>query len=285
MEIVSLKNMSFGYITDTFLEAFADYDIDIDKEQLRAMLSRRGFRPELSFGAVEDERMVAFTFNGIGNFNGISTAYDTGTGTLPCYRGRGLASQIFNEAEGLLKDAGISQYLLEVLQHNIPAIKIYRSHGFEVTREFNCYTTSDPGEKCLNHPVLPELTIEEVGINDIVALGLDRFEDFSPSWQNDNNSIKRASESLRGVVANVGDDICGYGITEPASGDITRIAVSPVWRRKGIGSSILNTLSQFNCYGSLKVVNVQIDCLSVNAFLKACGFELKCRQFEMVKRL
>lgn len=54
MEIINFENTSFNNIAYAFLKAFADYDISIDKEQLRAMLRRRGFSPVLSFGAVDN---------------------------------------------------------------------------------------------------------------------------------------------------------------------------------------------------------------------------------------
>ena len=56
--------------------------MQLNAEQLRAMLTRRGFDPTLSFAAFDGAQIAAFTLNGIGNFNGVPTAYDTGTGTL-----------------------------------------------------------------------------------------------------------------------------------------------------------------------------------------------------------
>ena len=50
------------------------------------MLIRRGYVPKLSFAAFDNGKIVAFTLNGIGMFNGIRTAYDTGTETVKEYR-------------------------------------------------------------------------------------------------------------------------------------------------------------------------------------------------------
>ena len=82
-------------------------------------------------------KIVAFTLNGIGYFNRIPTAYDTGTGTLKNYRGKGLATKIFEYSIPYLKSANVKQYLLEVLQYNTKAVSVYRKLGFEVIREFN----------------------------------------------------------------------------------------------------------------------------------------------------
>lgn len=82
MEIKSLANTGFDTIFEAFSKAFADYEMQQDKEQLRSMLKRRGFNADLSFAAFEGDDIVAFTFNGIGSFEGATMAYDTGTGTL-----------------------------------------------------------------------------------------------------------------------------------------------------------------------------------------------------------
>ena len=89
MEIKSLVNTSLDELFGAFEQAFADYEIQIDKDEHLAMLKRRGFNPTLSFAAFDGSKIVSFTCNGIGNFYGVPTAYDTGTGTLKEYRGKG----------------------------------------------------------------------------------------------------------------------------------------------------------------------------------------------------
>lgn len=57
------------------------------------MLKRRGFNPDLSFAAFDGSEIDAFILNGIGDFNGLPTAYDIGTGTRKEYRGKGWATE------------------------------------------------------------------------------------------------------------------------------------------------------------------------------------------------
>ena len=144
IQLIHLRKQISITLFTAFNEAFIDYEIQITSDELRALLKRRGFVPELSFGAFENERLIAFTFNGIGVFNDIKTAYDTGTGTIKEFRGRGIATEIFNNSIPFLKDAGVSQYLLEVLQHNPKAVSVYRKLGFEVSREFYYFTQVNP---------------------------------------------------------------------------------------------------------------------------------------------
>ena len=109
MEIKSLEKTDFNTLFRAFGRAFADYEVQLNAEQLRAMLTRRGFDPALSFAAFDGAQIAAFTLNGIGNFNGVPTAYDTGTGTLKEYRGTGLATEIFRHSMPHLRRAGDGQ--------------------------------------------------------------------------------------------------------------------------------------------------------------------------------
>lgn len=111
IEIKNLEGISFEQIYTAFKSAFSDYEISVDKTELKSMLKRRGFNPALSFGAFYDDNIVAFTFNGIGKYyNGKLTAYDTGTGTRKEFRGQGLAKRIFTHSMPFLKNAGIENY-------------------------------------------------------------------------------------------------------------------------------------------------------------------------------
>ena len=89
IRIKSLKDTSFDELFEAFRQAFAEYEMQLNRAELQAMLKRRGFDPELSFAAFDRDKIVSFTCNGIGDFNGTRTAYDTGTGTLKDYRGTG----------------------------------------------------------------------------------------------------------------------------------------------------------------------------------------------------
>lgn len=95
MEIRNLEHTDFETIFHGFKKAFADYEIHFEKEEVRSMLKRRGYNPQLSFAAFDNDEIVAFTLNGTGTFNGVLTAYDTGTGTIKQYRGQSIAGKIF----------------------------------------------------------------------------------------------------------------------------------------------------------------------------------------------
>ena len=283
MEIKSLKDIDFETIFKVFNQAFANYEIQINAEELKIMLKRRGFNPELSFAAFEGENIVAFTLNGIGNFNGIKMAYDTGTGTLKEYRGKGLATKIFEYSIPYLKDANINHYILEVLQHNTKAISVYRNIGFEITRELNYFVwkNEDINNEIKNNAI--HCNIEKIDIEKYLFVS--DFWDFYPSWQNNFESIQRASEDFISFGAFIDKKLVGYCVFEPNSGDITQIAVDKNFRRKGIASLLLHEICKLNKIGKTKLLNTDISCSAIVDFLKAKNIEITGKQFEMIKKL
>ena len=284
MEIRSLENIGFDELFEGFSNAFSDYEIHFDKSEVQSMLIRRGYVPYLSFAAFEGEKIVAFTLNGIGMFNGIQTAYDTGTGTVKEYRGRGLAGEIFRYSLPFLRQAGISQYLLEVLQNNHKAITVYRRMQFDTTREFDCFKQSIANidnihsvNKCANL---------RIGLIDVDAVRqAQTFCDFYPSWQNSIESIERGASDLTCIGAFDLYELVGFCVFDRKSGDLTQIAVKEEYRRQGVASQLLSEVIRQMCTDFVKVINVPSDNISLPAFLKSTNIPLMNKQFEMVMDL
>jgi len=281
--IQSLKNASFDTVFTAFNQAFDDYEIQLNKVELERMLKRRGYVPELSFGAFDKDVLVSFTLNGIGNFNGTKTAYDTGTGTIKAYRGQGLATQIFQYSVPFLKEAGVGQYLLEVLQHNEKAVSIYRKQGFKVSREFNYFVQemshihfrAEKDASDLEYKTVPYSTIE----------ACTSFHDFEPSWQNNYEAIQRTPDDYIVIAAYNAQVVVGYCVFEPLSGDITQLAVDIAFRRKGIATELLKQALMHNQHGSAKLINAEVDCEAITSFMASVEIPVCGQQFEMIKKL
>ncbi|MDE7073479.1 MAG: GNAT family N-acetyltransferase [Odoribacter sp.] len=280
MNISSLADYSFNELFEAFSEAFADYETQWNKTQLHAMLQRRGFDAKCSFAAVEAERIVAFTFNGIGNFNGKRSAYDTGTGTLKKYRGQGMASQIFTHSLPYLREACIEQYVLEVLQHNTAAVSVYQKQGFNITREFyysnqSCNLIQNP----LKQPA-SDYEIKPFNVQELPTLS--HFRDFVPSWQNDFASLLRANDTIHCYILRVEGETVGYVAFEPASGDIAQLAIRPDLRRQGYGSLLLQKALDENQSDIVKVINTETTNEPLRLFLQAKNIPSRGKQFEMI---
>lgn len=281
--IASLHDISFEKLFEAFQKAFSDYDFQLKADELRTMLTRRGFQADLSFGAFVKGELVAFTFNGIGSFKGVRTAYDTGTGTIKEFRGRGMATQIFNYSIPVLKVAGVKQYLLEVLQHNTKAVSVYKKLGFQVTREFNYFSQDANQLKYGNKKIPAGYVIKEIELPEVNDLN--GFYDFIPSWQNSFDSVKRMQEDFLISGAYHNSNLIGFCIFDPNSGDITQIAVHREHRRKGIASVLLQRMLEYNRHDAVKCVNAETSCESIIHFLNAFSIPIKGKQFEMIRKL
>lgn len=281
--IKSLERVSNKMLFEAFQQAFKDYEMQLSQAELLTMLHRRGFDPHLSFGAFEGEKLLSFTLNGCGRFNDQLTAYDTGTGTIRECRGKGLAGSIFEYSIPHLKSAGISQYLLEVLQHNTKAVSLYRKLGFEVSREFNYFNESS--HKLHIPTLVPDstITIRTTDLSDKELMS--SFWDQAPSWQNSFDAVERAPGDFLILGAYKDSKLLGYCILEPGSGDITQIAVEKGYRRKGIASLLLMTALKSNRYDSVKAINYEMDLSGFSRLMETFGITLKGQQYEMVKQL
>lgn len=58
--IHSLESVSFKDLYAAFSSAFKDYDFSLNADELRRMLDRRGYNPQLSFGAFFEGRLISF---------------------------------------------------------------------------------------------------------------------------------------------------------------------------------------------------------------------------------
>ncbi len=278
MEIRNLEHTDFETLFHGFEKAFADYEIHFEKEEVRSMLRRRGFNPKLSFAAFENDEIIAFTLNGIGTFNGIPTAYDTGTGTVKQYRGQNIAGKIFTYSLPFLQKAGISQYLLEVLQNNQKAITVYRRMNFEVTREFDC--SRQTKELIDNQKINTSCIIKPINSHSVRQAQHDC--DFNPSWQNSIESIERGISELTCIGAFLDEKMVGHCVFDAHTGDLTQLAVSNAYRRKGIASRLLQESIAGLKTDFIKILNIHSENQTMPAFLKSKNIPLASKQFEMV---
>lgn len=282
MTINSLSNIPFESVLEAFQKAFCDYAVEFNRKQIADMLVRRGFCPHLSFAAFENDEIVAFTLNGAGPYNGITSCYDCGTGTLPAFRGQGIAGQLFRYSIPYLKEAGIKQYVLEVLQDNTAAINVYRANGFEITSEYDCYNQSIDRlrldrpypDRIEFHPLQPE-----------ALSGMEHFCDFKPSWQNDLNSISRGKHGLLISGAFLDGNPVGYCVLDPVSGDVTQIAVDRQHRRQGIATALLANSLKAAESPSIKILNIATNEKTLPAFLLSLGVEKGLSQFAMCRNI
>ena len=285
----SLSEEDFGHLHQTLLEAFSDYIVPMQPEidALKRLYLMEGVELDCSFGAFDNDKMVGFTINGTGEWKGKLTAYDAGTGIIPAYRRKGISRRMFEHIIPFLRERQIRQYLLEVVVGNKPAFELYKSLGFQIEREFaifrrdKVFISEDSRQP---HP--QNIRIKEIENPDWNFL--QSFWTYQPSWQNSIDSMKRGSRepTINNKILGVFLDnkIVGYGIVFPKSGNVPQFVIAENQRRRGFATALVNAL-QKQAETALKVNNVDKKARDTITFLKANGFSLLTRQYEMLLKL
>jgi len=283
--IKTLNEISIEQIHETFTKAFADYveSFELTHDQLKYMIERRGYSPNLSFGAFNENDLVGFTLNGIGESNGELTAYDAGTGIIKEFRKKGIATKMFNESLPVLRENNVTQYLLEVIKTNSGAYDLYKKAGFKVTREFDYYISSkdkiEINQDKLNH----DFQIKE--ITNPIWDELKTFWDFEPSWQNFIDSVKRKIDYFKVLGIFDKNNLAGYGIIEKHTGDIPQFAITQQYRRKGLATTLFKHLLEYNEADTLKFVNTDAAYEPFKKFVESISLPPGLGQYEMIMKL
>ena len=274
-----LSRADFTPLYECFLEAFVDYQVDMrmSQEQFQQRILRDGARLEISAGAFDGNRMIGFYINAWGMWLEKLTAYDAGTGVIPAYRGKGVGKELFAFMAPKLKEASCSQYLLEVLTTNEPAISLYRRLGFTETRRLAVFRRSEPVQASGDAAVVRRIEKPDWEL-------FKSFWDGYPSWQNSSDAVDRIAPDRVVVCAYVDARCVGYGIVFKPAASLMQLAVATAYRRKRVGSRILSAL-QDEVGESLKVNNVDRQLKGTMAFFEANGFKLVLEQYEMMRGL
>ncbi len=163
MIVSNLAQTSVEEIIDCLLLAFENYYVkmptDYESYKRRWRASKVNF--DLSYGMFDQGRLVGFIINAVDRRNGCYTAFNTGTGVIPDYRGQGIVNSIYEQAFDDFRQMGIQKCTLEVITINEPAIRSYQRVGFEVCKNYNCYG----GEIVL--PFTPAFALSEIPLDQV----------------------------------------------------------------------------------------------------------------------
>jgi ribosomal protein S18 acetylase RimI-like enzyme len=277
-----LAEKDFTALHAAFLEAFADYIVPfkLSESQLENHVATNAVDLNHSVGAFADGKIVGFSLNGFGRWNGKSTAYDAGTGVIPAFRGTGVAARIFEFMTPALKQSGVEQILLEVITGNEKAVRLYRRLGFRTTRRLLIFeqptACSDVSKS--------EAIVREIAAPDWNLLKT--FWDGSTSWQNSVEALKRGLSQKHVLGAFIGEIVAGYAVVFPKSGSIAQIAVNKNYRCRGVAAALLSEMKRISKKDKpLHISNVDANLDATVKFLKNRNFKHTLSQFEMIKPL
>ena len=279
-----LSDGLFDLLHEKFLEAFSDYFIpfSLSKEQFQNHLLLNAVALESSIGCFVDGEMVGFSMNGFGDWNGRRTVYDAGTGVVPAFRRRGLSRRMFETMIPIFEERGYTQFLLEVITQNEPAVNLYESLGFGITRKLLLLECGDRS----NIPAVwadgPE--IRETEVPDLATL--EKLWDGSTSWQNSIEALARSRQFKTTLGAFDRDELVGYIVYSKPFGRVAQMAVSPEHRNKGIGAKLVAAMNERTpAEHKLQVINLDSEIEDAVSLFKNLGFQERLAQYEMLREL
>ena len=261
IEYRNLSKTSFGELHQTFNEAFSDYLIDISymtRDVMKNRAAKNGYDPDSSVGVFENNKLVGFTLVGVDYHYEKPSAFDIMTGLIKEYRGKGIASEMFNFIKPRLKAIGIEYFYLEVLQENKSAIRAYKKAGFEIVRSLDCFTLSIKKYILTEQPRLP-IVIKKIEKDNIDKFQL--FSEWRPSWENSFTAMKRVPDDIDFYSAEYSINKLGLIVYYPCLNWIMALLVNPEYRNMGIHSALLNHMVK-QLEGKVemvKLLNIQSD--------------------------
>ncbi|MBC7888131.1 MAG: GNAT family N-acetyltransferase [Ferruginibacter sp.] len=248
-----------------FNAAFKNYytPIQLSREQFADKLITEAIDLKLSFGIFDEDELVGFILNGIDITGSQKVAYNTATGILPEYRGYRLSYLLLEHSILQLKQAGVTKIILEVIEQNIPAKKVYERVGFIVTRKLNSY---------IGKPVLQEpqpIEIETLASPDWELIR--KNCEWKPSWQYSTNCIKRAQSNYTLQVARSENQPVAYCISNFSTGMVAHFGCGDIDSKEKYLSALFRQVNGINNTQYTYVDNVDTNALYANTFLLSIG--------------
>jgi ribosomal protein S18 acetylase RimI-like enzyme len=280
MEVRTLENTDRQVILKAFNAAFTDYSVPfhLEASQLDRMLHTANYRPELSAGAFDRDRLVGFILHGVDSIRGKRTAYNCGTGVLPDCRGQSLTAKLYEFILPALRSAGVRKCLLEVIDQNTAAIRSYQRVGFVSGRELDCYRGSIDPTQLQAGP--DQLEISLVDTPDMSQM--EDFRDWLPAWQNADRTLSQL-EKCATRIAFLDGRAVGYIRYGHGSGSVFQFAVDRTCRRQGVGSALFREVAATG--KEIALINQDGHDRSTGQFLRSIGLEPYLTQLEMTLEL
>lgn len=266
-----LVDDDFQGLYRTFNMAFSEYAVKLqptEEEFLYRIKNKLHMDRDISAAAFDGNEMLGFIVHASNIYQGIPTAYNGGTGVLPGFRNQKTAEQLYTYLIPKIQAKFLARILLEVIDTNENAIRLYEKIGFVFKRSFMCYKQTERIK--VNNPVMvKEGTLSDVDFS---------FMDFDSSFLDSEEHLKRGTESV--LIAYREDKPAGYVIYQPHLSRISQLSVSRFFRQQGVGGSLVFEL-QKRCKKALTIMNIPDTEFGFDAFLTRCGFENQINQFEM----
>lgn len=269
MFVKNLSDTSFEIILDCFLKAFENYFVkmpaDDDYYKQRWKAAKVDFN--CSYGMFDGELMIGFIIHAIDKRNGKLTAFNTGTGVIPKYRGKRIVKSIYQYALKDLADKGIEKSVLEVITKNDIAVSSYSDIGFNICKEYKCFNGNFKLDSSLQSEV------REIDLNDVDWSSLPNQQLYS--WENQQESLLEGSYNFFQVLNNENPE--SFFVINP---DLNYLAQFDLLTEEKDGWKRLFTAIR-SISESIKVNNVDVRLKEKLDNLTLFGLDNTIDQFEM----
>jgi len=271
MHCRQLSSDDFSELFQTFKSSFSNNAVKLqptEEEFAHRIFTKLDMDNEISAAAYDGDEMRGFILHTSNIYQGIPTAYNGGTGVLPGFRNQKVAEQLYEFLIPKIRAKFLARILLEVVDVNEYAIKLYEKIGFVFKRHLRCYQQVDPIKG--NAP-------KDVYTGNISEINF-LIKDFDTSFLDSEPHINTSGETV--LVARENHKVIGYLIFQPSIGRISQMAVENNYRNQLIGTSLLCEAQRL-ARKKLTIMNIPEDEKGFDSFLKKCGFENQVNQFEM----
>lgn len=270
MTIKNLSTISFDELLDCFLLAFENYFVKMpsDRNYYKERWKAANVDYNLSYGLFDKGKLVGFIIHAIDKRNGILTAFNTGTGVIPEYRGKKIVKSIYNYALHDLAQHGIKKSTLEVITKNNIAIKAYESVGFKISKKFKCYE----GEiKIENYE---QFEVEKIALKNINWDKLANQQYYS--WDFQKETLLKGNHIFFQVLSNKKPE--SFFII---NSDTNYVAQFDLLNKENKGWNRLFTAINKQVSGKIKIINVDERLEDKLNYIYSIGLEHLVDQFEM----
>lgn len=268
MQVRNLETLKTEEVIECFLAAFSNYFVVLpaDVEYWKARFKAAQIDWSLSFGVFDGTKLVGFIINGIDIHQGKKTAYNSGTGVLPNYRGRAIVDKLYAHAIPEFHKAGIEKCLLEVIRENDRAKKVYSRIGFTIKRGLNSFKGELPENDAPFH-------LKKVSYKHISESGL--YNPHYYSWDNLAKAVEISEANKKSyLLTDKNDAVSGYFTLGPGGQVVQLEAVNDHHI-----SEVLKSLG--NVSGELRFANIPDERKELISELNSLGFENTINQYEM----
>lgn len=268
MKIENLHKSSTESIVDCLTKAFNNYFVPVPSEVSfwKTRFENARVNKSFSWGVYQNNHLAGFIINAIDTDNGELTAFNTGTGILPKYRGNQLVDKMYEYGIPQLKNKGVSRCILEVIDKNEKAIKVYERIGFNITHELKCYQ----GEITTKR----NTTIQEIKLDQINNSESDKYY----SWDNKRKTILKAGRNYTVFRVYEHGDSIGHFILNPKNGYLAQLEV-----KKNNWESLFDGIGQVQ--SKIKINNIHQNRIGLIEYLDHINIPNTVNQYQMEMKI